>query len=332
MPGYYGDYSMLSTDGLWVYSFCQDNRLGGGASADTVFIENMTGNFFRNRQNGKFYLVGGDIDARVWEVTGLETIRTKETLLTISQADCNAATAAAKNAKSAKTAEAIQMAKIGKIEIDGKTADWKFDRAVTIDAGAGRGAKVLLGYDDKYLYAAFKVDDRSPMTNAATDPAMLFKGGDVCDIMLAADAKADPKREKPATGDTRLSFSVLDNKPVCVLYQAISNGLKAPKTFSSPTGNEVFERVQILENAKVAIQRTDTGYELEAAVPLSDIGFIPSAGLKTRGDVGVLFSTDGGGRTILRAYYANKDTSIVEDVPSEARLAPSKWTMVEVGQ
>lgn len=332
MPGYYGDYSMLSTDGLWVHSFCQDNRLGGGAGPDTVFIENMTGIFYRNAKNGKVYLVGGDIDARVWEVTGLETIRTKETSLTISQADCNAATAAAKNTKSAKTADAIQMAKIGKIEIDGKTADWKFDRAVSIDAGAGRGAKVLLGYDDKYLYVAFKVDDRSPMTNAATDPAMLFKGGDVCDIMLATDAKADPKREKPAIGDSRLSFSVLDNKPVCVLYQAISNGPKAPKTFSSPTGNEVFERVQILENAKVAIQRTDTGYELEAAVPLSDIGFVPAAGMKTRGDVGVLFSTDGGGRTILRAYYANKDTSIVEDVPSEARLAPAKWTTMEVGQ
>jgi hypothetical protein len=323
---------MLSTDGLWVHSFCQDNRLGGGAGPDTVFIENMTGNFFRNRQNGKFYLIGGDIDARVWEVTGLESIRTKETSLTISQADCNAAIASAKNAKSAKTAEPIQMAKIKKVEIDGKIADWNFDRSIKIDAGAGRGAKVLMGYDDKYLYAAFKVDDRSPMTNAATDPAMIFKGGDVCDIMLAADAKADPKREKPAAGDTRLSLSVIDNKPICVLYQPISNGPKMPKTFSSPTGNEVFERVQILENAKVAIQRTDTGYELEAAVPLADIGFIPAAGLKTRGDVGVLFSTDGGGRTILRAYYSNKDTAIVEDVPSEARLAPAKWTTAEVMQ
>ena len=48
MPGYYGNYSMLSTDGLWVHAFCHDNRLGGDAAADTVFIENMTGMFFRN--------------------------------------------------------------------------------------------------------------------------------------------------------------------------------------------------------------------------------------------------------------------------------------------
>jgi hypothetical protein len=117
-----------------------------------------------------------------------------------------------------------------------------------------------------------------------------------------------------------------------VVYQAVSTGPKAPKTFASPTGSEAFERVQVLDKAQVAVERTANGYVLEAAVPLAEIGFEPAAGVATRGDVGVLYGTDGGGRTVLRAYYANKDTSVVEDVPSEARLAPAKWTTVEVAR
>jgi hypothetical protein len=334
MPGYYGDYHMISSDGLWVHAFCQDNRLGGGATADTVFIENMTGIFYRNAQNGKVYLVGGDIDARVWEVTGLETIRTTAAPLTITAADVQVATAAAARSGKASAAPVLALMPAAKtIAIDGKTAEWNFERAASITAGPGRGAKVALAYDTNSLHVAFRVEDRSPLVNGATEPALLFKGGDVCDVMLAADPLADAQRKTPAAGDTRLSFSVLDGKPVCVLYQAVSaTGVKAPKTFSSPTGSEAFERVQVLDAAKVAVQRSETGYELEASVPWSEIGFVPAAGVKTRGDVGVLFGTDGGGRTILRVYAANKDTAIVEDVPTEARLAPAQWTTMEVGK
>jgi hypothetical protein len=65
---------------------------------------------------------------------------------------------------------------------------------------------------------------------------------------------------------------------------------------------------------------------------LAEVGELGLVGIAARGDVGVLYGTDGGGRTVLRAYYANKDTSVVEDVPSEARLAPARWTTVEVGR
>jgi hypothetical protein len=80
-----------------------------------------------------------------------------------------------------------------------------------------------------------------------------------------------------------------------------------PEQFAAATAaartnrTEAFERVQVLDTAQVAIERTASGYELEAAVPLAEIGFKPAAGTATRGDVGVLFGTDGGGRTVLRA-------------------------------
>ena len=67
---------------------------------------------------------------------------------------------------------------------------------------------------------------------------------------------------------------------------------------------------------------------------LEDIGFAPrefaGPGLFTKGDVGVIFSDPGGSRNVLRAYYANSDTAIVNDIPSESRLEPHRWGVVEV--
>jgi hypothetical protein len=85
----------------------------------------------------------------------------------------------------------------------------------------------------------------------------------------------------------------------------------------------------MLPDAQVAIARTDKGYTLEAAVPLKALGFAPKPGLLTRGDVGVIFSDPGGSRNVLRAYYANKETAIVNDIPTEARLEPQKWGVLK---
>jgi hypothetical protein len=200
-----------------------------------------------------------------------------------------------------------------------------------IDAGGGREATVFLTYDNDKLIVSFDVRDDSPMKNAAKDFAMLFKGGDACDVMLGADPKADPKRARPVAGDVRLLFSVMDDKPVCVLYAPVAGQAeKKPRTFSSPTGNEEFERVVVVEDAKVVVARKEGGYVLEAGVPLAAVGLVPQPGTLLRGDVGVLFSDPGGSRTVLRAYYANRRTAIVNDIPSEARLEPQRWALLKV--
>jgi len=330
--GYYGDYHCVTTDGLWVGHFCKDNRLGSPADADTNYIENFTGHFYRNKDNGKIYLIGGDTDGRIWELTGLDTIRTAQAKVSISPADSALAMEAAKmKSKGAARVSDLVLHKAGKIAVDGKLDDWAMDKAVQLDAGGGRTAKIALAYDDADLYVAFEVVDGSPMRNQGGDWSLLFKTGDVCDVMLAADPAADPNRKAPAPGDLRLLFSVMQGKLVCVLYDSkVRAGERAPKTFTSPTGQETFERVAVLDVAQVAIQRSDKSYVLEAAVPLTAIGFSPKPGTKTRADLGVLFSNDGGGRTVRRAYVANQDTSIVEDVPSEARLQPANWATLSM--
>jgi len=330
--GYFGQFNLLSSDGLWVASLCKDNRYGPKADSTTVWPENFSGHLFRNRDDGKVYLIAGDTDARIWEVTGLDAIRTAEARFALSEGDHTKAIEVASRRRGAAGGPApIRLARAKAATVDGKLDEWDMKAAVAIDAGAGRGARIALAYDDAHLLAAFDVADDSPMANGGKDAFLLFKTGDACDVMLACDPQADAKRRQPARGDVRLLFIVLDGKPVCVLYDAIvPEGEKLPKVFSSPTGSVSFDRVAALAGARVAIQRNAKGYTLEAAVPLKDIGFAPKPGMATRGDVGVIFSDPGGSRNVLRAYHANKDTAIVNDIPSEARLAPDKWGLLRV--
>jgi hypothetical protein len=330
--GYFGQFNLLSSDGLWVASLCRDNRYGPKADETTVWPENFSGFFFRNREDGKVYLIAGDTDARVWEVTGLDTIETTSARLALSDSDHQKALQVAmkRQGMSADLAP-IRLRRATARTVDANLADAGMGEAVALDAGAGRTAKATLAYDDANLYIAFDVQDDSPMKNGGKDFALLFKTGDACDVMLAADPNADPKRTRPAKGDLRLLFSEMEGKPLCVLYEpAVREGDKQPRQFSSPTGSEPFERVVVVKEAQVAIQRTQKGYALEAAVPLKAIGFAPKPGTMTRGDVGVIFSDPGGSRNVLRAYYANKDTAIVNDIPSEVRLTPDKWGVLRI--
>jgi hypothetical protein len=66
----------------------------------------------------------------------------------------------------------------------------------------------------------------------------------------------------------------------------------------------------------------------ELAIPLKTLGFQPEAGQVYRGDIGVLRGN--GFQTLQRAYWFNKATGLVSDVPSEAELTPQLWGRFEV--
>lgn len=331
--GYFGQFNLLSSDGLWVASLCKDNRYGPPADSTTVWPENFSGWFFRNRDNGKVYLIAGDTDARIWEVTGLETIRTGQAEIALTEADHQQALEVLARRQGIDTdLPPLRLARAAQaITIDGDLGDWDMASAATLHAGGGRAAKVALAYDGENLLAAFDVRDDSPMRNGGADPALLFKTGDVCEVFLGTDPSADPRRARPAAGDIRLLFSVMDGKPLCVLYQpVVREGDHAPRVFSSPVSAEAFDRVAVLDQAQVRVATTATGYTLEAAVPLAAFRFAPAPGLVIKGDVGVILSDPGGSRNVLRVDYANQETAVVNDIPTEARLEPGRWGMVRV--
>lgn len=331
--GYFGQFNLLAQNGMWVTALCKDNRYGPKADATTVWPENFSGWFFRHPHTGKFYLIAGDTDVRIWEVTGLDTVRTADTPLTLTEADRDRAILAAAHRQGRVLSRApLVIPKVtAPVTVDGDLADWDLSHSVTLDAGGGRSAQVALARDDRCLFVAFRVKKDGPLRNRGDDFGLLFKTGDACEVFLATDPSAPQGRTGPTPGDLRLLFSVLGGKPVCVLYQpALQGGTRAPRMFSSPVSAEPFDRVVLLTDAQVAVTGGADGYVLEAAVPLADLGFSPTPGMLTRGDVGVIFSDPGGSRNVLRVDWANKDTAIVNDIPTEARLEPAKWGEVKV--
>ena len=51
----------------------------------------------------------------------------------------------------------------------------------------------------------------------------------------------------------------------------------------------------------------------------------PAAGLKLRGDIGLLFGDDSGTNTAQRVHWVDRETNVVNDTPTEAEFFPDRW-------
>ncbi len=72
--------------------------------------------------------------------------------------------------------------------------------------------------------------------------------------------------------------------------------------------------------------KTPDGFNMEAAIPLAQLGLTP--GTTIAGDFGILLSDADAKATARRIYWANSDTSIVADLPPEARFYPQNWGLL----
>ena len=83
--------------------------------------------------------------------------------------------------------------------------------------------------------------------------------------------------------------------------------------------------VAAVKAAKIKVTvRKGAGYAVEAAIPLSALGFKPSDGLKLRGDFGVTHGNEGK-QTTLRTFWSNQAVGIVDDDVFELKLQPGNW-------
>jgi hypothetical protein len=194
-------------------------------------------------------------------------------------------------------------------------------------------ASGAMAYDFDNLYITAKVQDASPFKNSADNPSMMFKGGDVVDVTLGLDPKADPKRTMAVAGDIRILIGVVRGKPVAVLYKPVDPTSPADKhaKFTSPVGQTLMDRVEVITDAKIAIatepNKESTPWAIvEVAIPWTSLGVTaPETGSKLRGDIGILESDANGVSTINRIYWSGKSQTVICDIPSEARLTPSLW-------
>jgi hypothetical protein len=185
-----------------------------------------------------------------------------------------------------------------------------------------RGAVAVSG--DR-LFAAFRTGDANLLRNTGEMPNALFKTGGALDLMIGADANADDRRSKPVAGDARLIITKAKNKTVAMLYRAVVPGTTDPVPFSSPWRTITLDRVEDV-GGRVQLAGTNGNYEI--SIPLAVLGLTAQAGLRIKGDLGILRGN--GFQTVQRVYWSNKASGITADVPSEAELTPRLWGQWEL--
>jgi hypothetical protein len=215
-------------------------------------------------------------------------------------------------------------------KVDGALDDWAgadwatIDRRRKQDGDWGSKTELITGavsISGDRLYAAWRTADRDLLRSAGTTWQTLFKFGGALDLMIGADANASPTRRDPVAGDRRLLVTLVQGKPMAVLYMPVVPGHTGDRVpFTSPVSSLQMDEVTRVEDQ---IQLAGKDGDFELSVPLALLGLKPTAKQEIRADIGLLRGN--GFATMQRVYWSNKATSITSDVPSEARLSPDLW-------
>jgi len=201
----------ISADGLYLGTALEDTKLGPQA----LWSESST--YYFQAPDGTPYLVNGANQAHHFiRIEGLKNASRFSGTTAVAAADLVRARQAAeiKTVLPPPRPEIVMNQFAAAPEIDGDLTDWNKAVFVELDGGKGRAARMALGRSGDNLLLAADVSDPTPMRQTGSDFQTLFTTGDVVDLMLAVDPKADKNRRQAAPGDLRLAISELGGKPV----------------------------------------------------------------------------------------------------------------------
>ena len=218
--------------------------------------------------------------------------------------------------------------------LDGKMGDWGNAEWATVDKRGTRAnfnshsepydVKAAMGLTGERLFVAYRTGDANLLKNSGETPLAPFKDGGALDVMLSTNpiaAGAKPGKAAGA-GDLRLLVTQVKGKTLALVYRATVPGTaeKDRVPFSSPWRTVYFDKV---DDVSDQVKLAGTAGNFELSIPLSALGWKPTAGQRYRGDIGILRGDEF--RTMQRVYWSNKATGITADVPSEAELTPGLW-------
>jgi hypothetical protein len=346
-----GSWNLWTADGMlasWIFNDQRNPGLrnwnmpehGRGMVMDDVTIgqEHFNAHFARTPDN-RYYAVAGHNHISVVEVLGMDKFKRLAGKLEVTPEAVNAtATWEASRQKEqlydrTPVIECYKVRQAPRLDGDGvdfisPPVEFGVHRG---DGSLSRGASFRAAWDDKNLYVYFLVAGLGPMRNSGEQFDRLFKTGAAVDLHIGVDGSAEPTRATPVAGDKRVLMTFTGpsaNKPTAVLYDAVVAGTAPDQAWKavSPISSVSFDRVRVLENARLVLrEHGDQFYTVGAAIPLSDLGLKPAENLRLKLDWGVIVTDSSGNSVMRRSYWANKATSIIADVPSEARLHPDLW-------
>jgi hypothetical protein len=317
---YFGTFHLFTRDGLYVAQLFKDQRLGE-MGPDVLNAETGCGQLLRTDKSGRYLLLGGDTDGRASEVLGLNTVQRFHGTHTVTPDDVVAVQQA--QAESAGLKVRAQRLSIGR----GRSA-LSVVSGVTRVVDARRGFTARAAYDRQNLYVSYDVETPFDLVNAIPDPQIVFKGGNLLDIQLAANPEADPQRTKPAFGDIRILVTRQGGSPMAVVYRPKIKGFHGQAVvLKSPTGQEAFDAIEVGDQIRLDYHKTPAGFSALVTIPLALLGWTPQAGSSVRLDLGYLFGNSTGNQCAQRVYWSNRSPTagIIGDVPSESRLEPNQW-------
>lgn len=313
----------------------REHQRGLDLSLVTAGQEHFNGYFCRSQTDNKYYVVAGHNHASVVEVQGLDQFKRFTRPLEVKAEDVRAAQEwdqARQSRVLYQRAPLIRCARMAAPQVDGSLADWPEAPAAGI--GESGGAAFWMGYDDKNLYAAWKIVGHGPIKNVGNDWHRLFKTGAAVDLQIGANPEAPLGRKGPAEGDARLVLTLQNGSPRAVFYRPNEPG--APKALAWETHTMVFrtefDRVEEAKDVTLATGSLDPregqGYVVEASIPLTRLGLTPKPGLRLKMDWGFLESGAAGTEVLQRKYWANQSSQIISDEAAEAQLYPELWGYV----
>jgi len=322
--GNHGRFFVMTTDGLYLDEMFQDVRLSRDASAYRIGGECFGGYFGRDKKTGRYLLQSGHSDYRIFDILNLDKVVRQRGELNVTPEQIAAAQKVVekKVADTSRTKSAVAPS-----NPDGEppaVAEWG-DAALRFPS-----AKAFVSRSGEDLVLKYEVKDPSPWVNNGKDLQLLFKTGDAVAFEFSTNPAASPKRSEPVPGDKRLLIAPYLDKQVAVLYDYKVPGSKNPVPFNSPWRTAVVDRVVQLENAVIDVKKGRENYTITARIPLADLG-LPASGTpaKLKGDFGVVYGDEKGSINILRSYWSNQSTGLVNDVPGETMINPAMWGNLE---
>ena len=345
IPTNVGEWHILTGDGFYLTRLFEGDQLKIKWPKEAIPGADMTrtpcglggedfGGSIAYGKDGRLYLQSGKTGFWNLEVTGLDTVKAiPGKSVEISAAEvAQAQTLHDSQMQTVVGQRSVTVKKSTPAFTGNLTADFKGAEILAFQKTPEAAVRAAATWDDQNLYLAWDVADETPWINAAKVPEDMYVSGDTVDFQMGTDPKADKNRGQAVAGDLRISIGNFQDKATAVIYRKVS-GTKKPKTFSSGVIHSYpMDYVDVLVNAKISVKPRKNGYVVEAAIPLADLGFTPSAGLNLTGDFGATHGGAGGTRTRLRTYWNNQHTGLVDDAVFELQMEPKNWGKMTFGE
>jgi len=333
--GNMGQLFLFTEDGLFIGSVFKDRRdqpAGWGTDVSkgvdwtgVTMLQEPFGGWFGKQDDGAVRCMFGRNAALVARIEGLDEVKRFDAgLFALDRRAAGVSTGPTATTPSGETSVLVRRLSGSGPRVDGDFADWEGLQPQQLKSGENVVGSVAIGHNGTRLFLFYTAQDASPLKNAGRDYKLHFKNGDALDLLLGPLA---PGRTEPVEGDVRALFVPTQPSPTAVQYRAVVPGTPKRKRveFSSPVRKVYFDSVGTLSDSPMAFRAAEGGYVCETSVPLAKLGVTYKPGLRLRGDVGILFSNEGGLLTEQRVYLFNRKGNVVADTPTEAELTPALW-------